>query len=104
MPREYKISRERCKKCKYQINIAPSGNSEMGWACGYILITGKSRVYKDGNFKECYRPGYCDVFETGEKKKTAPAVIPSNNKIFGQRPIKAVRKENQIDRSKESVH
>ena len=93
MPKEYKITKERCAKCKYQINMSPSGTSEISWACGYILATGKSRVFEKGHFKENFRPGYCDCFEEGDKGKKGPVILPSNNKLFGQRPIKAVKKE-----------
>ena len=84
MPRQYKINKERCGKCKYQMNISSgySGKEFAGKMCGYALITGVCRCFKDGGYRSDYRPGYCQVFEKRDGNKRLVAAPISSDHMF----------------------
>lgn len=91
MPRQYKINKERCSKCKYQMNISSgySGKELVGKFCGYSTITGHSRCFKDGGYRSDYRPGYCQVYEEREGNKRAAGNPGHNDIIFIERGQKS---------------
>lgn len=65
------ISVELCSTCKYRTYFAAGGIYNKKWpasvACGYCATTGESRVFKDGRYREDYKPGYCMVYEERSK-------------------------------------
>lgn len=72
MPRRVKCTKERCLQCKYRMNLTgaamvKNGKSSALIACGYILKTGKSRVFENGHVSEKYKSGYCNRYEPGER-------------------------------------
>lgn len=99
MPRQYKINKERCSKCKYQMNISTGYGNKVntGKFCGYILITGHSRCFKDGNYRSDYRPGYCQVFNKREGKKRMIMKQITNDCVFMER-------ENTNGGNEEGLH
>ena len=67
MGRQYKLTKERCKQCQYRTVFTGCGDyGGSGFACGYCLFTNESRVFHNGDYREDYRPGYCQVY----KKRT----------------------------------
>ena len=87
MPRQYKINEERCKKCLYQMNISTGYGNKVntGKFCGYILITGESRCFKDGDYRSDYRPGYCQVFKERKQDKRIAMKPITNDCVFVER-------------------
>lgn len=87
MPRQYKINKERCSKCKYQMNISTGygNNRSIGKFCGYSTITGHSRCFKDGGYREDYRPGYCQVYEKRDGNKRLVAAPISSDHMLVER-------------------
>lgn len=87
MPRQYKINKERCKKCKYQMNISTGygNNRNIGKFCGYALITGECRCFKDGGYRKDYRPGYCQVYEKRDSNKRLVAAPISSDHMLVER-------------------
>lgn len=71
MSKCHKISKELCLSCKYKTYFPASGIFDIRWpstaACGYLLYTGESRVFRDERYRKDYKPGYCQVYERKEK-------------------------------------
>lgn len=72
MGQRVKITKERCKQCKYAMNMTGAyslnKNHAAGiTACGYILKTGESRVFKYGKHREKYDPAWCTCYEPGKR-------------------------------------
>ena len=73
MGRSVKITKERCLTCKYCKNISSSyvNGSSMPYVnkfCDYMNIEKESRVFKNGDYREDYEPGYCQVYKRKEIK------------------------------------
>jgi hypothetical protein len=73
MSKQHKISTELCSTCKYKTYFSAGGIYNKKWpasvACGYCSTTGESRVFKDGRYREDYKPGYCMVYEERSETK-----------------------------------
>ena len=82
--KQYKVNKERCSKCKYSMHCSSGrGNYDLvPVLCGYLLITGESRCFKDGGYREGYRTGYCDKFKPKEVKKNPSKNRENNNAVF----------------------
>ena len=83
MGREVKISKERCKQCKYGMKMtgASMGKGPDSYsviACGYILKTGQSRVFEKGKKKDDYKPGYCKCYEKGPRIESLDSLTRNN--------------------------
>ena len=61
MAKQHKITEELCESCVYQTGHA----NETGpfGICGYLLATNESRVFRLGNYRDDYKPGYCQVYK-----------------------------------------
>lgn len=75
MPRRVKCTKERCKNCKYAMNLTgavlvKSKDSSALIACGYILKTGHSRVFENGKMRDDYEHGYCNYYAPGKRVKS----------------------------------
>lgn len=73
--RKVKCTKERCKQCQYAMNLTGAatvrkGTSDALIACGYILKTGRSRVFENGKKKADYEPGYCNYYIPGKRIKS----------------------------------
>lgn len=67
-----KATKERCLKCQYCMNLTGTSFVKKGMsgalvACGYILKTGESRVFKDGKKRKGHKQGYCNRFKEGKR-------------------------------------
>ena len=96
MPRRVKCTKERCKKCKYAMNLTGAAlvrsKDSLGLiACGYILKTGHSRVFENGKKKADYEPGYCNYYIPGKRIKSFDDPL---NKEGCNNTIKKGRKKN----------
>lgn len=95
MGRRVKITKQRCRQCKYATNMtgATVMNKAGGFgsgviACGYILKTGQSRVFKAGRHKEGYDPRYCTCYEPGPR-------LASMDSMTNNKTLKKGKKKNE---------
>ena len=95
MGRKVKLTKQRCNQCKYATNMtgATVMNKAGGFgtgvvACGYILKTGQSRVFKTGRHKKGYDPGYCDCYEPGKR-------VESLDSMTKHKTLKKGKKKNE---------
>ena len=59
-----RATEDKCRQCKYHTSIAHTT-----WiACYYIVIMGRSRVFRQG--EQVVKDGYCNCFEKGRPIRT----------------------------------
>ena len=58
---QHKITVELCESCVYQTGHVNESHSFR--TCGYLLATNESRVFRLGNYRDDYKPGYCQVYK-----------------------------------------
>lgn len=93
MGKGVKVTQERCKACRYAMNITGgsmnnperSSTGAVFVACGYSLKEGSSRIFKDGDYKKDYKPGYCNYYIPGKRMNSIDSITSNSTLKKGKK-------------------